>query len=343
MHPGKVRTIIDGAVAGLIGAAVIALWFLIFDAAHGEPLRTPASLAAALLHGASAPVMNGAAWTLVGEYTVAHFGLFALIGVCGALMLSASEDKPELFPALLVFTCAFEVFFIFAVMLFGPAAQAATLWWKGLIGNLMATAAMLAWFFWRQPALAERLLGRWIAVVREGVVAGIIGGVIVAAWFFIYDLAIGQPFRTPALLGTILLNVMREPNGFSVTVASVLGYTALHFFAFIMFGVAASILMAASEREPLVALGVLVLFIWFEMCFAGFVTFLDQTAIRQIGWWNIVGGNILALAAIIGWYEHRHPRVVPRLLERWEELKHEGSEPPERRGIRPHIVPRGGL
>lgn len=341
MHPAKVRTIIDGAVAGLIGAAVIALWFLVFDAAHGEPLRTPALLAAALLHGSTAPVLNGAAWTLVGEYTIVHFSLFATIGICGALMLSATEEKPELFPALLIFTCAFEVFFIFVVMLFGPAAQASTLWWKGLVGNLMATAAMLAWFFWRQPALAERLLGGWVAIVREGVAAGIIGGVIVAGWFFVYDLAAGRPFGTPALLGTLVFNVMHEPAGFAVTTASVLGYTAIHFFAFIMFGVAASILMAASEREPLVALGVMVLFIWFELCFAGFVTFLDQTAMREIGWWNLVGGNIVALAAIVAWYEHRHPRVVPSILERWEELKREGAAP-EPRPSRPHIAPRRG-
>ena len=342
MKPGKFRTIIDGAVAGLIGGAVIALWFFVFDAAHGEPMRTPELLAAALLHGSSAATLSGAGWTLVAQYAVAHFAVFALIGVCGAMMLSAAEDNPELFPALFIFTCAFEVFFIFVLMLFGPAAQAATLWWKGLIGNFMATAAMLAFFFWRQPALAERLLGPWVAVVREGVVAGIIGGVIVAAWFFVYDLTIGEPFRTPALLGTMLLDVMHEPSGFAVTAASVLGYTALHFFAFIMFGIAASILMAVSEREPLIALGVLVLFIWFEMCFAGFVTFLDQTAIENIGWWNIIGGNILALAVIIGWYEHRHPRVVPRLFDRWEEFKHEGSAKTERSTMRPHVVPRRG-
>ena len=198
-------------------------------------------------------------------------------------------------------------------------------WWKGLAGNLMATAAMLAFFFWRQPALAENLLGPWVAVLREGVIAGVIGAVIVAAWFMVYDLLAGQPFRTPALLGAIIFNGMREPSSFAVTTALVLGYTVLHFFAFIMFGIAASITMAASEREPLVALGVVVLFVWFEMCFAGFVTYLDLTGIREIGWWNITGGNVLALAAIVAWYEHRHPRVVPRIMERWEELKSEGG------------------
>ena len=83
---------------------------------------------------------------------------------------------------------------------------------------------MLGFFFWRQPVLAENLLGPWTAVVREGVIAGILGGVIVAAWFLIYDVAIGHPFRTPALLGAIIFNGMTEPQGFAVTAALVLGY-----------------------------------------------------------------------------------------------------------------------
>ena len=86
----------------------------------------------------------------------------------------------------------------------------------------------------------------------------------------------------------------------------------MHFFAFIMFGIASSITMEAAEQEPLFALGVLVLFVWFELSFAAFVTFLDQLALVEIGWWNIIGGNVLALAAIIGFYEWRHPRVLPR-------------------------------
>ena len=40
------------------------------------------------------------------------------------------------------------------------------------------------------------------SVLREGVVAGLIGAAVVAVWFFAYDTARGTPFLTPALLGT---------------------------------------------------------------------------------------------------------------------------------------------
>jgi hypothetical protein len=38
-----------GAVAGAVGATAMALWFLLVDAARGEPFRTPALLAHSLL------------------------------------------------------------------------------------------------------------------------------------------------------------------------------------------------------------------------------------------------------------------------------------------------------
>src|SRR5881396_3204890 len=41
----------QGVVTGLVGAAVVALWFLALDVAAGQLLRTPAALGAALLFG----------------------------------------------------------------------------------------------------------------------------------------------------------------------------------------------------------------------------------------------------------------------------------------------------
>ena len=64
---------------------------------------------------------------------------------------------------------------------------------------------MLYYFFWRHPALACNLLGGWITVLREGITAGLIGG-IVAALVMAYDLTAGNSFKTPALLGAMSFN-----------------------------------------------------------------------------------------------------------------------------------------
>src|ERR1700730_5461308 len=110
MQQSKGRIIADGVMAGVLGGAVIALWFLIFDAANGHPLQTPALLAAALLHGLRTPgALTRPGSALLAEYRLVHFAVFALLGAIGALLIAGAERHPELFGTLLIFTIAFEV------------------------------------------------------------------------------------------------------------------------------------------------------------------------------------------------------------------------------------------
>src|SRR5262249_20679965 len=88
------------------------------------------------------------------------------------------------------------------------------------------------------------------SVLREGVIAGCIGAAVVAVCFFVFDLARGKPFLTRALLGAVVFYGARSPAGLEVAAGPILGYTLLHGLAFIAFGVVASSLVAAAEREP---------------------------------------------------------------------------------------------
>lgn len=324
-HPSTRIIVLDGVVAGLIGAGVIAIWFLALDAARGQPLATPTLLAASLLPGLQHAVASGSIslW-LVLEYSAFHFCAFAAIGAAGALLLEAADREPSLFASLVIFVIAFEVFFVAVVMMLGPSAAAALPWWKVIIGNALATVAMLGYFFWRQPALGRNLLGAWVDVAADGMVAGVIGAVILAAWFLIYDAAALDMFHTPSLLGSVIFG---GAGASAVSFPMVIVYTVLHFCGFIAFGVAASILVYGAEREPLLALGVVVLFVWFEVSFFGFITFLDQSAVEQLGWWKIIIGNLLALAGMISYFEHGHPQIVPQIAKRWEEIRSEGRTP----------------
>ena len=57
----------------------------------------------------------------------------------------------------------------------------------------------------------------------------------------------GRNFRTPALLGAAIFQGIFNPGRVRVTLPLVLGYTALHFFAFIMFGIATAVLLLAAD------------------------------------------------------------------------------------------------
>ena len=323
MNHSRSRIMVDGAVAGLLGAGVVALWFLVFDAARGHIFETPVLLAAAILHGSHPEGIS--AIQLMAEYSVLHFGAFIVAGIVGANLLEAAENEPALFVSLLVFLGAFDVFFIGVVMFLGPAVMHEVTWWGIVVANLSATAVMLYYFLARHPALARNLLGPWIPIFQEGLTAGLIGAVIVASWFLAYDLAMGEAFKTPLLLGeAIFNNSMTAPP--DTMVALIVAYTFIHFLGFIGFGVALAILMAATDREPLVALGVLVVFAIFEVFFFGWVTLVDSSLLEQLGWWKIIAANGLALVGMVVYEMRVHRGLWVRLQERWAALESEGEE-----------------
>ena len=326
MEHSRARIIIDGAVAGIIGALVVALWFLIFDTIRGHPLETPALLAATILHGTHPAQVHHAIGLLTLEYSLIHFAAFIAFGIAGGLLLETCETESSLLFSLAIFFAAFEVFFIAVVLFLGPNVMTELTWWGIIVGNLLATTAMLSYFFWRHPALAWNLLGAWIGVAREGVTAGLVGAIVVALWFMGYDLASGNSFHTPAILGAMVFQNANVTDGIKATLPLVLGYTILHFFAFVAFGVALAILLAASEWEPFMALGAMLLLAVFEVFFVGFVSLVDQSALEVLGWWKIVAGNILALVAMTTYFIRSHRGLGVKLVERWAMLDSEGEE-----------------
>jgi len=74
------RYVREGIIGGLLGATLVAVWFLIYDAARGRPFRTPALLGAATFQGVTDPSTVPVAPHLVAQYTVLHGVVFALIG-----------------------------------------------------------------------------------------------------------------------------------------------------------------------------------------------------------------------------------------------------------------------
>ena len=312
----------DGAMAGFLGAVTVALWFLIFDISRGHPLETPAMLAAALLQGQT--LVTGAHLHLVIEYTVLHFAAFLLFGIAAAVLIEAAERESSLIISLLIFLFAFEVLFMGLTIFLGPMVSAALSWWSVLAGNLLATAVMLGYFFLlRHPKLLKDLLGPWVSILFEGIASGLIGGTAVAVWFLLCDLGTDTPFQTPALLGGVLLQGIYDPAAIHASAPLVLGYTVLHYAAFIMFGIVASCLVAASEREPILLLGFLILFACFEVFFLGFAAMLSHSLLDQIGWSTIVAGNMLATVAMIGFFFLRHRQLHIRLRESWTAITQE--------------------
>jgi hypothetical protein len=314
----------EGIVAGLTGAASVAVWFLLFDAMQGAPLRTPAVLGqviGAIVRSQPIPEAHSVAVTIapILGYTIVHGLAFIVAGLIIALLVEGAEREPAMLLALLVFLTAFEVFFLALVVFLARPLLGVLTWWAILIGNFLAAISMLAYFFVWHRRLAGSLVGRWIAVAREGVVAGLIGAGVVAVWFLAYDTLRLQPFRTPALLGSAVFEGLRDPTLLTVRLELILGYTVLHLAAFSLFGVIVATLLVAAEREPRILLGLFILFACFEIFFLGFMAVLDEALVGALLWWNVAIGNLLAAAAMLTYFFLGHRSLGARLFERWTE------------------------
>ena len=139
-------------------------------------------------------------------------------------------------------------------------------------------------------------------LLHDGVIAGLIGATAIAVWFFVVDAIAGRPFFTPETLGHAMLDVFGRPAQDDSRVIHVLAYTVFHFAAFMIVGLAMSLIVFLAQKEPSILFGFLVLFVAFELGFYGFVGLVSQsTALREFAWYQVMIGNILA-AGLMGFY-----------------------------------------
>lgn len=299
----------EGIIAGLIGAAIVAVWFFVFDLARGRPLLTPSVLGALVFYGPGTPVGEPALGPIFG-YTIIHGLAFIAFGVIAAAIMAVSEREPALFIAFIVLFACFEAAFFGVLGVFGQSIQGALVWWAVLVGNLLASIGMLSYLFRAHRALPRSLVGSWGAVLREGVVAGIIGAAVVAVWFFAIDAIQGEPLRTPQVLGTALL---RQEG----SLESVLTYTVVHGAAFILFGILGALLIAGAERQPMFVFALVIVFTAFEILFFGLIVIAASWVLDELAGWTIFVGNVLAASAMLAYYFRRHRTLAHRLAGAW--------------------------
>ena len=151
------RTLYDGVLAGLVGAAVIALWFLVIDTIDGRPLFTPATLGRGLL-GVVAPGREGlSVGTLVTAYTVFHVAAFVVVGLLAAFVADVAEREPSiLFGFLLLFAVVEVGIYVLVAILDVASPLGSHAWLPIMVGNLIAVLTMGMVFWRRRPALREQ-------------------------------------------------------------------------------------------------------------------------------------------------------------------------------------------
>lgn len=310
---GAMSVVTRGILAGLVGATAMALWFLIIDGSQGAPFRTPAFLASALLGLEEVRIAFGP----VVLYTLVHYGAWVVVGLTVSWVLALVSTASPVLLGLVLGFALFDLVFYGSVIVTGVDVVSQLGWPEVLAGNLIAGVSLLGFL---HLVGATRPVTWWEAVaenrvVREGIVTGLIGAGVVAAWFLIFDLARGQPLFTPAALGSALFLGADSLAQVQVNAGVVAGYTVLHVFAFLLTGFLAAAIVAAAEETPPLILGAVLFFAAFEAFFMGALAMLAEFLLGALAWWTIAVGN-LAAAAFMGWYLWRcHPKLRAALAD----------------------------
>jgi hypothetical protein len=150
--------------------------------------------------------------------------------------------------------------------------------------------------------------GRQHSTVREGLVVGLLGALVLAAWYFVFDLAAGQPLRTPHVLGRLFFRGDLPPGG-DVDPGIVAGYTVLHLLMFGLAGIGLTLLIHLAARNLALRMGVWLGLVLSFLLFAGLTYMATAATGEQVPLWSVGAGTLAAVAAM-GWHlVRRHPRI----------------------------------
>lgn len=143
--------------------------------------------------------------------------------------------------------------------------------------------------------------------VREGLLAGLLGGLIVAAWYFAVDLGRGELLYTPNVLGQVFAQGDTIPSTSRITSPAVIQYSLLHFGWFILFGIALAALTHLATRKPEFRMGVWLLLVIGLVLWLGISYTLYRLTDQRLPWWTFLIGSLLGTGSMGLYLWRRHP------------------------------------
>lgn len=146
----------EGSSVGLVGAAVVALWFFVVDLARGTPLRTPNAFGH-LLFGQTPPTPGGPAdLGIVLAWTIVFFLAFAVFGIALTGLVHLVSEHPEFRMGLWIGLLVGFLLVTGLMYVLHEETGERLVWWVGAGGSLLAVAAMGTVLWRRHPALGHQ-------------------------------------------------------------------------------------------------------------------------------------------------------------------------------------------
>lgn len=296
-----------GAIGGILAATTVVVFFLLVDLVQGEPLRTPTFLGSVLLGREGVQPGFG----LIALYTILHYAVFVALGIAVAGVLERTRAPAALLLGLVIGFLLFDLTFYASVWLTGVDVMQELGWPAFLVGNLLAGLTLIAYLGRSGPSrrVSWSALLREHDLLREGLIAGAVGAIALAAWFFLVDLVLGRILFTPAALGSALFLGVEQAAAVEYSFLTVLGYTVVHVAAFMVVGFSVAAIVEQAEEHPSLLLALMLLFVTFETMVIGLIAIVAAWLLDLLAWWGIAVGNVVAAIAMGLYLWKRHPRL----------------------------------
>jgi hypothetical protein len=155
MHAPQHSTVREGLATGLLGAAVVALWYIVWDFATGHPLHTFSVLGRILLQGDVNPGLRTLDPAAAAGFLVLHLAIFIALGMALAALAHLASRNPAMrmgvWIGLVVGFCFLTGITFMLTVSTGDRLPLAEV----VIGGLLGIAAM-AWLLWRHHPRLRR-------------------------------------------------------------------------------------------------------------------------------------------------------------------------------------------
>ena len=153
MRPERSAVLVTGAIAGLIGTAVVAILFAVLNLIRGQPILGTAAALGSTVFGIPAADMVPAAIA----YNGLHVTVAVLAGIGASFLMMEMEIHPfAWYAAFFAYVAALLVGFVVVGMLAVDVAGA-TGWVEIMAANVLAAVSM-GWFLWKaHPDLKKAL------------------------------------------------------------------------------------------------------------------------------------------------------------------------------------------
>jgi len=149
MQAREHSTVREGLATGLLGAVIVAVWYVICDLAAGRPFYTFNVLGRIFLQGDVNPGARALDPGAAGGFVLLHLAIFVLLGMALALLAHLASRNIQLRMGVWLGLVVSFLFLTGLVFMLNTSTGDRLPLWEVLGGGVLGVTAM-GWYLWRR-------------------------------------------------------------------------------------------------------------------------------------------------------------------------------------------------